>query len=76
MLYKTIYMTHDVSTLVANKNKTTKKSTAICEMTDWDTALNKYAQEGWTVKKCGTIPASDTVIFWAMLKKTQKQMDI
>jgi len=76
MKYKTVYMTYDVSTLVANVNETTKKSIALCEMTDWDSALNKYAKEGWKIKKCGTIPASNNVIFWAMLKKIEKQMDI
>lgn len=35
MLYKTIYMTHDLSTLVTN----TKKSIDTCEMTEWDTPL-------------------------------------
>ena len=67
MKYKTIYMPHEVSTLV----------TSAKQMSDWDTTLNKHAKEGWTVKNCGTISASNNVIFWALLKKKDdKEFDI
>lgn len=70
-------MAHDVSTLVTSTKEKSKDSVTICEMGDWDAALNKHAKEGWTVKKCGTIAASNNVIFWALLKKkAEKEFDI
>lgn len=76
MKYKTVYMTHDVSSLIANTKGKMGKSTPVCEISDWDDALNEYAEDGWIVKKCGTIVASNDIIFWALLKKIEKQMDI
>ena len=76
MKYKTVYMAHDVSALVSNIKGKMSESTAVCEIGDWDAALNRYAKDGWIVKKCGTIATSKDVIFWALLKKREKQMDI
>jgi len=77
MKYKTIYMAHDVSTLVTKTKEKSGDSASICEMGEWDAVLNKHAQEGWAVKKCGTITASKSVIFWALLKKKdEKEFDI
>ena len=55
MKYKTVYMTHDVSSLVADGKGKMGESGAVCEMSKWDAALNQYAKDGWFVKKCGTI---------------------
>jgi hypothetical protein len=40
------------------------------EAKNWDDALNKYAQHGYRVIKCGTIVFGDDVIFWAILEKS------
>mgnify|MGYP001237828686 CR=1 FL=1 len=76
MKYKTVYMAHDVSALVSNIKGKMRESTAVYEMGDWDATLNRYAKEGWIVKKCATIATSKDVIFWALLKKREKQIDI
>lgn len=69
-------MAHDVSRLVEQAKGQMKESAAICEIDGWDAALNQYAKDGWLVKKCGTIETSNDVVFWALLKKREKQMDI
>ena len=77
MKYKTIYMTHDVSALVTKAKEKSENSAAIFEMDKWNVVLNKHAEEGWAVKKCGTISANKDVIFWALLKKKdEKEFDI
>jgi hypothetical protein len=77
MKYKTIYMTHDVSTLVTKAKEKSGEAATICEMGEWDSVLDKHAQEGWAVKKCGTISTNNKVIFWALLKKKdEKEFDI
>jgi len=66
-------MAQDVSALVAKTKEKTGESATLCEISDWNVTLNKYAKDGWFVKKCGTIVSNKDVIFWALLKKREKR---
>ena len=69
-------MTHAVSSLVKNTKGKTGEPVTVCENTDWDHSLNEYAKDGWILKNSGTVVASNDIIFWALLEKSEKQLEI
>ena len=69
MEYKTILRPYDLTSLIGRAVGDAGTSQATCETGDWNSALNKYAKEGWTVKNSGVIESGRDVIFWALLEK-------
>ena len=71
MKYLTIYRPYKLSELIS-KARSNKEGgyNGEAEATDWDTALNKKAKDGYKTVKCGTIVFGEDAIFWAMLEKT------
>lgn len=69
MQYKVFYRPYDITSLIENAKGKGGTSEATCETGDWNIALNKYAKNGWKVKKCGTITSGRDVIFWAFMEK-------
>ena len=66
-------MAHDVSTLVTSTKEKSGDSVTICEMADWDAALNKHAKEGWTVRNVEQLQQVTTLSFGPCLKRRLKK---
>ena len=69
MQYKVVYRPYDATSLIGNAKGKGGTYEATCETGDWNTALNKYAKDGWKVKNSGTIGSGRDIIFWALLEK-------
>ncbi len=72
MEYKTILRPYDLVFLVGDA-KGKVGSQAAYETEEWNTALNKYAKDDWTVKKSGTRISGKDLIFWALLERPERK---
>jgi len=69
MQYKVAYRPYDATSLIGSAKGKGGTYEGTRETGDWNTALNKYAKDGWTVKNSGTIGSGRDIIFWALLEK-------
>ena len=67
MQYKTVLRSYDVSSF------TGKSAQSPFEIEDWNSALNKFAKDGWAVVNSGFIESGSNVVFWVLLEKTEQE---
>ena len=73
MQYKTILKPYDLAMLVGKAVGDTKAAQEPFETADWNSALNKYAIDGWIVKNSGVIQSGSNIVFWALLEKEEQE---
>lgn len=67
MRYKTVLHRFEVASLVEDTKG------VVVEAEEWNAALNKYAQDGWTIKNGGSVASGLSLVFWALLEMEQKE---
>jgi hypothetical protein len=69
MRYKTILKAYSLTSLTEQTNA----KTGPIEITDWNDTVNKFAEEGWTIKNSGAHESSGNIIFWVLLAKEEQE---
>ena len=69
MEYKVIFKPYDLTSLIGRAKGDAGSYEGTCETGEWNTALNKYAKEGWSIKNSGTTTSGRDIVFWALLEK-------
>jgi hypothetical protein len=72
MEYKVVLKPYDLTSAIGRAKGGLGTDEATWEAGEWNTSLNKYANEGWVIKNSGALVSGRDLLFWVLLEREDK----